>query len=60
MLKFNILVLNRLKIMGFSVNAKYIHKHKIILNKAVTELFTNLTKRFLPYLNPTSYLNKEF
>ena len=54
MLKFNVLVLNRLKIMGFSVNAKYIHKHKIILNKAVTELFTNLTKRFLPYLNPTS------
>ena len=46
--------------MGFSVNAKYIHKHKIILNKTVTEFFNNLTKRFLPYLNPTSYLNKEF
>ena len=60
MLKFNVLVLNRLKIMGFSVNAKYIYKHKIILNKAVTELFTHLTKRFLPYLNATSYLNKEF
>ena len=55
--KFNVSILNRLKIMGFFVNAKYIHKSDVILNKIVTKLFTILTKCFSPYLNPTSYLN---
>ena len=43
MVKFNVSILNRLKIMGFSVNAKYINKH-VISNKTVTKLFTILTK----------------
>ena len=55
MVKFNESILNRLK-MGLFVNAKYIHKHDVILNKTVTKLFTILTKCFFPYLNPTSYL----
>ena len=42
----NISILNRLKIMGFFVNAKYIHKCNVILNKTVTKLFTILTKCF--------------
>ena len=58
MVKFNVSILNRLKVMGFFVvNTKYIHKHNIIFNKTVTKLVTILTKIFLPYLNPTSYLN---
>ena len=55
MVKFNESILNRLK-MGLFVNAKYIHKHDVILNKTVTKLFTILIKCFFPYLNPTSYL----
>ena len=34
--KFNVSVLNRLKIMGFFVNTKHIHKHNVIFNKTVT------------------------
>ena len=49
--KFNVSILNRLKIMEF-----YIHKCNVILNETVTKLFTILTKCFFPYLNPTSYL----
>ena len=30
MVKFNVSVLNRLKIMGFFVNAKYIRKYNVI------------------------------
>ena len=39
------------------VNGKYIHKCNVILNETVTKLFNILTTCFLPYLNPTSYLN---
>ena len=56
MLKFNVSILNRLKIMGFFVNTKYIHKNNVILNKTVTKLVTILANYFFPYLNPTSYL----
>ena len=45
MLKFNVSILNRLKLMGFLYN--------VIFNKTVV---TILTKCFFPYLNPTSYL----
>ena len=45
MVKFNVSISNRLKIMGFFVNAKYIHKH-VISNQTVTKLFTILTKCF--------------
>ena len=37
MMKFNVSVLNRLKIMGFFVNTKKIHKHSIIFNKTVVK-----------------------
>ena len=58
MVKFNVSVLNRLKIIGFFVNTKYIHKHNVIFNITVTKLVTIWTKCFcFPYLNPTSYLN---
>ena len=61
MVKFNVSILNRLKIMDFFVNAKYIHKCYVILNETVTKLFTILTKCFFPYLNPSSYLkNTDF
>ena len=46
MVKFNISISNRLKIMGFFVNAKYIHKNNVISNKTVNKLFTILTKCF--------------
>ena len=58
MVKFNVSISNRLKIMDFFVNTKYIHKNNVISNKTVTKLFTILTKSFFPYLNPTSYLKK--
>ena len=58
MVKFDVSILNRLKIIGFFVNAKYIHKCNVILNKTVTKLFTILKKYFFPYLNPTSYLKR--
>ena len=45
--------------MVFFVNINYKHKHNVIFNKTVTKLVTILTKYFLQYLNPTSYLNKE-
>ena len=54
--KFNVSILNRLKMMGFFVNAKYIHKCNVILNETVTKLLNILTKCFFPYLNPASYL----
>ena len=56
MVKFNVSILNRLKIMGFFLNTEYIHKHNVIFNKTVTKLVTILTKYFFLYLNPTSYL----
>ena len=43
MVKFNVLILNRLKIMFF-VNTKYMHKHNDIFNKTVTKLATIMTK----------------
>ena len=57
MVKFNVLVLSRLKIMGFFANIKYIHKHDVILNKTGTKLVYILTKYLFPYLNPKSYVN---
>ena len=44
MVKFNVSILNRLKIMGFFVNTRYIHKHNVIFNKTVTKIVTILTK----------------
>ena len=54
MVKLNGSNLNRLNIMGFFVNAKYIHKSNVILNKTVTKHFNILTKCFFPYLDPVS------
>ena len=39
MVEFNVSTLNRLQVMGFFVNTKYIHKH-IIFNIIVTKLVT--------------------
>ena len=44
LVKFNVSTLNRLKIMGFFVNTKYIHKHNVIFDKTVTKPVTILTK----------------
>ena len=60
MVKFNGSMLNRLKIMFFFVNTEQMHKHNVIFNKTVTKIVTILTKCFLPYLNPTSYLKSVF
>ena len=58
MVKFSVSILNRLKIMGFFVSTKYIHKHSVIFNKTITKLVTILTKRCcFSYLNPTRHLN---
>ena len=54
MVKFNVSILIRLKIMGFFVNTKKIHKHNVIFNKTITKIVTILAKCFLPYLNPSS------
>ena len=40
MVEFNVSTLNRLQVMGFFVNTKYIHKHIIIFNIIVTKLVT--------------------
>ena len=34
------------------------HEHNNSFNRNLTKLLTLLTKRFFPYLNPTSYLNR--
>ena len=52
MVKFIVSILNRLKIMGFFVNAKYIRKHDVILNETVSKLFTILTKYFFSISEP--------
>ena len=52
MVKFNVSILNRLRIMGFFVSAKYIHKFNVILNKTVTKPFTILTKCFFSISEP--------
>ena len=61
MVKSNVSILNRLKIMAPFVNAKYIHKH---LKKTVTKLFTILTKCFFtisePYKLPEVNLRTPF
>ena len=56
MVKFNVSVLNRLKITFFFLIIKHIHEHNVSFNKTLTKLVTILTKCFFPYLNPTSYL----
>ena len=38
MVKFNVSILSRLKLIIFFVNTKYIHKHNAIFNKTVTKL----------------------
>ena len=60
MVKFNVSVLNRLKITFFFLIIKHIHEHNVSFNKTLTKLVTILTKCFFPYLNPTSYLNGKF
>ena len=45
MVKFNVLILNRLKMMGFVVICHF--------KKTVTKLFIILTKYFFSYLNTT-------
>ena len=57
MVKFNVSILNRLKIIGFFCKCKVYTKTYVIFNKTVTKLVTILTKWFFTYLNPTSYLN---
>ena len=58
MVKFNVSILNRLEIIVFFVNRKYIHKHNVIFNKTITKLVTILKKYiFFQYVNPASYLN---
>ena len=42
MVKFNVSILNRLKIMGFFVNTKQMHKHNVIFNKTATKLQQNV------------------
>ena len=54
--KFNVSILNRLKVMVFFVNTKYIHKHNVIFNKTVTNFHCFDKMFFFPYLNLTSYL----
>ena len=56
--KFNVSILNGLKIMSFFVKAKYIHKCNVILNKTITKLFAIFRK--YTYLNPASYLKINF
>ena len=52
MVKLNVSILKRLKIMFFLSNTiflsstRYIHKYNVILNKTVTKLVTILTKCF--------------
>ena len=58
MVKFNVSILNRLKIMVLFVNTRYIHRHNVVFNKTLTKLVTNLTKCFFPYLNATIYLKE--
>ena len=45
MVKFNVSILSRLKIMGFFVNTKKVHEH-VILNKTVTKIVTILAGFF--------------
>ena len=52
MVKFNVSILIRLKIMGFFVNTKYIHKHGVVFNKTVIKLETILTKFFFLISEP--------
>ena len=55
MVKFNISILNRLKIMAYFVNGKYIHKHNVI-SKNCSQTSHYFGNFFFTYLNPTSYL----
>ena len=55
MVKFNVSIF---KIMVLFVNAKYVHKHNVILNKT-NQTFHYFDKMFFDiYLNPTSYHNQ--
>ena len=42
--KFNVSILDRLKIMFLFCKYKVLHKHNVICNKTVTKLVTILTK----------------
>ena len=52
MVKFNVSISDRLKAMSFFVNAKYVHKYKVSLNKTITKLCTILTKCFFSISEP--------
>ena len=52
MVKFNVSILNRLKIMSFFVNTRYIHKYNVIVSETVTKLVTILTKCFFSISEP--------
>ena len=52
MVKFNVSILNRLKIMGFFVNAKFLNKCNVILNETVTKLFTYFDKKLFSISEP--------
>ena len=59
-MKFNVSILNRLKIMFFFINTKYIHKHNVIFNKTVTKLATIFTKYFFYIWTLQATLNMAF
>ena len=52
MVKFNVSIIHRLKIIGFFVNTKYIHKHDVILNQTANKLFTIFKKFFFSIPEP--------
>ena len=52
MVKFNVSILNRLKIMAFFVNAKFLNKCNVILNETVTKLFTYFDKKLFSISEP--------
>ena len=58
MVKFNVSILKRLKIMGFFVNTKQMHKHNAIFNKTVTKIVTILTKCFFHIWTPQASLTR--
>ena len=52
MVKFIVSIINKLKIMFFFVNPKYINKHNVIFKKILTKLVTVLTKCFSSISEP--------
>ena len=52
MVKFNVAILSRLKIMGFFLNTKKIDIHNVIFSKTVTKLVTILAEVFFSKSEP--------